>query len=142
LSKRRHIGPGRRNELVVVVIIQNLLICIEVSEEADTLNHIWRVLQVLWRQVGIDGHLDWGSDHNLRRRNDRRWNHLLLCWHRPRRSICGNNLWGLTTPSDLLIHCGRRCIPRLGLLCRITRLPRHYDLLLLRSLGYLPATTS
>jgi hypothetical protein len=78
LKKTCHIGPGLLNELVVVVIIDNLLIRIELSEEADPLNHVWRVLQLLWGLVVIDGHLDWCGDYYLRRRIDHRWNHLLL----------------------------------------------------------------
>ena len=65
--------------LVVVVIVENLLIRIEVSEEADALNHVWRVLQVLWWLVIIKGQLDITTDHYLRRRIDHRWNRLLLC---------------------------------------------------------------
>jgi hypothetical protein len=78
LEQTCHKGPGLLNELVVVAIIEDLLISIEVSKKADTLNHIWRILQILWWQMIIDGHLYWYSHHYLRRRNYCRWNHLLL----------------------------------------------------------------
>jgi hypothetical protein len=142
LEKTCHIGPGLLNELVVVVIIDNLLIRIELSEEADPLNHVWRVLQLLWWLVVIDGHLNWCGDHYLRRRNCYRWNNLLLHQHLLSRRIRSNILLGLTASSGRTIIDMRRCIRRLALLCRIAGLLRHYHLLLLRSHGLLLVPTT